>query len=285
MATALMTMSFTETLNWSPAAVICSRSVPTFVMSISDVRKNVGMGPMLSPRRRAIVLRICVSATSLNSPSICSAVCTALGAAEMLGRGAAATPAGATAGAAVAAASMSRLMTRPPGPVPLMAWRLSPFSAAMRRARGELRTGPPGTGAGVCSAVPAGGCACSIASTGGAGMALAGTALGCSDGASVGATAGGPPASAEMSSSAAAMTPIVTPTGLVAPSSMRRARRMPSPRATSSMIALSVSTSASVSPFFTASPTFFTHFTRRPSSMVGESASIITLVAIWSPVG
>src|SRR6185503_18133682 len=61
---------------------------------------------------------------------------------------------------------------------------------------------------------------------------------------------------------------------------MRRLRRIPSPRATSSMIALSVSTSASVSPFLMASPSFFSHLTRRPSSIVGERASMKTFVAI-----
>jgi hypothetical protein len=76
------------------------------------------------------------------------------------------------------------------------------------------------------------------------------------------------------------MTPISCPTGVVEFSGTRRARSTPSPRATSSMIALSVSTSASTSPLFTTSPSFLFHFTRRPSSMVGESASIITLVAI-----
>ncbi len=45
-------------------------------------------------------------------------------------------------------------------------------------------------------------------------------------------------------------------------------------------MALSVSTSASVSPLLIASPSFLSHFTRRPSSIVGESASIITLVAM-----
>src|SRR4029079_16860379 len=59
-----------------------------------------------------------------------------------------------------------------------------------------------------------------------------------------------------------------------------RLRSTPSPRATSSMMALSVSTSAKVSPFLIWSPSFFNHLTRRPSSMVGESASITTFVAI-----
>src|SRR6185436_13830959 len=46
------------------------------------------------------------------------------------------------------------------------------------------------------------------------------------------------------------------------------------------MIALSVSTSARGSPLFTASPSFLSHLTRRPSSIVGESASMKILVAI-----
>jgi hypothetical protein len=49
------------------------------------------------------------------------------------------------------------------------------------------------------------------------------------------------------------------------------------------MMALSVSTSASGSPDFTASPSFFNHLTRRPSSIVGESASMKIFVAIGQP--
>ena len=70
------------------------------------------------------------------------------------------------------------------------------------------------------------------------------------------------------------------PTGRDSPSATRRLRSTPSPRATSSMIALSVSTSAIGSPVFTASPSFFSHLTRRPSSIVGESASMNTFVAM-----
>src|SRR5690606_34631722 len=47
---------------------------------------------------------------------------------------------------------------------------------------------------------------------------------------------------------------------------------------------LSVSTSARTSPVATASPSAFFHSTRRPSSIVGESASITTLVAMSVPV-
>src|SRR6266568_3286841 len=47
-----------------------------------------------------------------------------------------------------------------------------------------------------------------------------------------------------------------------------------------SITALSVSTSASVSPDVTGSPSCFVHFTRRPSSIVGDKASMWTFVAI-----
>jgi hypothetical protein len=91
---------------------------------------------------------------------------------------------------------------------------------------------------------------------------------------------GVPPVSADTSSSGAPMTPISCPTGAAESSGRRRARSTPSPRATISMTALSVSTSASVSPVLTASPSVLSHFTRRPSSIVGERASIITFVAM-----
>src|ERR1041384_7925730 len=83
-----------------------------------------------------------------------------------------------------------------------------------------------------------------------------------------------------MFSFAAAITATRLPTGRDSPSPTSRFRSTPSPRATSSMIALSVSTSASGSPLFTASPSFFSHLTSRPSSIVGDSASMKTLVAM-----
>src|SRR6266542_6886589 len=83
-----------------------------------------------------------------------------------------------------------------------------------------------------------------------------------------------------MFSSGAAITAISVPTGDASPSAATSLRTTPSPRATSSITALSVSTSARTSPVFTASPSCFSHLTRRPSSIVGESASITTFVAI-----
>ncbi len=73
-------------------------------------------------------------------------------------------------------------------------------------------------------------------------------------------------------------------TGTVVPAGTTCLSSVPPARATSSITALSVSTSASTSPTATASPSFFFHSTRRPSSIVGESASMTTLVAmLWVP--
>src|SRR5712691_3463673 len=76
------------------------------------------------------------------------------------------------------------------------------------------------------------------------------------------------------------MTAISFPTGTVCPSATPTCRSTPSARAIRSMMALSVSTSASVSPDFTGSPSCLFHFTSRPSSIVGDNASMWTLVAI-----
>ncbi len=69
-------------------------------------------------------------------------------------------------------------------------------------------------------------------------------------------------------------------TGTVAPAGTTCLSSVPPARATSSITALSVSTSARTSPTATGSPSPFFHSTRRPSSIVGESASMTTLVAI-----
>ena len=83
-----------------------------------------------------------------------------------------------------------------------------------------------------------------------------------------------------MSSSGWAITATNVPTSAVSPSCTKTSRTTPSPRATSSITALSVSTSARVSPDFTVSPCFLSQAIRRPSSIVGDKASITTLVAI-----
>ena len=268
-AIALSRMSLYETLNSSPSAIMRVRNSRTLVRSKSAVRKKVGIGPFDSASRRAMVLRICVSGRSSKSP-----------AATTRGAGAitrAAAGVGAPESSVLAAASMSRRMTRPPGPVPWSAARSSPRSVASRRASGEERARPPPfSDAGAAEAAGGAGATGALGATGAADLAAAGGAT------AAAAAAGAFFSNASMFSSAAAITASRSPTGRVSPSAARRARSTPSPRAVSSITALSVSTSARRSPFATVSPSFFNHLTRRPSSIVGESASIVTFVAITS---
>ena len=51
---------------------------------------------------------------------------------------------------------------------------------------------------------------------------------------------------------------------------------MPSSKASRSIVALSVSISARLSPFFTGSPTFFSHLASSPSSMVSDRRGMTT---------
>lgn len=64
-----------------------------------------------------------------------------------------------------------------------------------------------------------------------------------------------------MSSSSAAITAITFPTGAATPSPTKTFLSTPSPRATNSIVALSVSISARMSPWVTASPSPFSHLT------------------------
>ena len=68
------------------------------------------------------------------------------------------------------------------------------------------------------------------------------------------------------------------------PSPIRILPRMPSSTASNSIVALSVSISAMMSPALTASPSFFSHFASVPSSMVGDRAGIRISVAIVVPL-
>ena len=56
--------------------------------------------------------------------------------------------------------------------------------------------------------------------------------------------------------------------------------RTPSSIASTSMVALSVSISAMMSPDLTASPSFLSHLARLPFSMVGDRAGIRMLIGI-----
>src|SRR5690348_10583440 len=85
-----------------------------------------------------------------------------------------------------------------------------------------------------------------------------------------------------MSSSLSPMTAISPATGAFPPAFTKILRRTPPTSASISMLALSVSTSARMSPTLMVSPSFLFHLTIRPSSMVGESLARTTLVAIRS---
>ena len=193
-------------------------------------------------------------------------------------------------------ASMSRLMMRPPGPLPgtddngMFCW------AAMLRASGLALRRPPSPSAAWAPAGGGLGAGCGAACGAGAGCGATGAAGACAAGSARGAGGGGgeawgaaagaaaaPPAEAtiaEMSSSGFAITPIRLPTGALPPAGTRILRRTPAPRASISMLALSVSISASTSPTFTGSPSFLLHLTMVPSSMVGESLARTTFVTV-----
>src|SRR5438309_58293 len=196
--------------------------------------------------------------------------------------GAAAAAAGAATAPAVVAASTSRRMIRPPGPVPWISRRSSPAWAATFRASGETRRR---------SATGAAGTAAAAELTAGAGAAAGATLLG-TGAAGAGETAGGalaaglgPPASAStgaMSSPGSAMTPISEPTGARSPAGTTIFRRTPAPKASISTSALSVSISATMSPLWTRSPSFRSHLMTLPVSMASESLGITTLVTAMS---
>src|SRR3989475_5018501 len=155
-------------------------------------------------------------------------------------------------------------MTRPPGPDPWTSLRSTPASLAIRLANGEAFTRVASAGA----------------------MDAVGAVVGCGAGGAFAGVAGALFAAGATAPSPSTFSPgfpihaTTFPTGTVLPSGTTTLRSWPSARATSSMTALSVSTSASVSPDLTASPSCFVHFTRRPSSIVGDNASMWTLVAI-----
>ena len=83
-----------------------------------------------------------------------------------------------------------------------------------------------------------------------------------------------------MSSSGSPITAISCPSGADCPSLIKIFRSTPFPSACISIVALSVSISASGSPMETLSPSFFNQREIWPSSIVGESFGMITLVAI-----
>ena len=87
-----------------------------------------------------------------------------------------------------------------------------------------------------------------------------------------------------MSSPGSAMTPISVPMGAVSPAGTRILRSTPAPNASISTSALSVSTSATMSPPWIRSPSFFSHLMIFPLSIASESLGMTTFVtAIAQP--
>jgi hypothetical protein len=172
--------------------------------------------------------------------------------------------------ALVAAATTSRLMIRPPGPLPRSEARSTPSSSAMRRATGLTRSLRWGSGVGV-----------------GAGAGSGVGAAACSEGADaeaalVGAAAGVPFATVAVSSPFSAISAIGVPTFTCCPASTRIFATVPSSKHCISIVALSVSMSASTSPERTASPSFTFHLMTVPASMVSERRGIVREIDMGS---
>ena len=165
--------------------------------------------------------------------------------------------------AACAALRMSSARISPPGPDPLSLAMSTPCSRASRRAFGEIFA--PATDAG----------------SGAAGAAAAAVAAGADSIFRPLCDWAPPVGTASPGFSSHAM---VCPTGTTSPTFAVTPDSTPSPPASISTTALSVSTSSSISPFLTCSPSFFFHETSLPVSCAISSAGITTLTAISDPL-
>ena len=170
-------------------------------------------------------------------------------------------------------ASTSRSITRPCGPVPRPESRATttPFSSAIRRARGDRKTGvaipfAAGRGRGAEGCCPAEAGACAV--TGGVLTAA------CDPSAPASAS------SASMESSAPPRIAIGCRIATMASARARILRTTPSDGASTSIDALSVSISSSTSPARTASPSFLCHLRIVPSSIVEPSCGILKSCAM-----
>src|SRR5262245_47923831 len=187
-------------------------------------------------------------------------------------------------------------MIRPRGPEPLRLATSTPSSLARRRANGEAKMRPalrPLTAAGCAPAAAAvrpaaGGLTAGLAAglPGGGAAAARGAALwaaagaGRAAGAGGGLLAGAAPAPSPSSSKVAIGVFTLTPS---VPSATSSFDTLPSSTASTSMVALSVSISAMMSPGLTAWPSFTSHLASLPSSMVGDRAGIRISVGMRFP--
>ena len=190
------------------------------------------------------------------------------------GAAAGALPA-AVAGAAAPgfALSTSSLRIRPPGPEPWSVARSMPFSAAIFLASGEALMRPPVAAAGAATAAGA-------STTGAAGAAAGASATGSGAAGASGAAAGAELVPAGASSPASPTAAIGSPTATSSPSPQYCLMSTPSSKHSTSIVALSVSTSAIMSPLATASPSFLSQRTSVPTVIVSLSLGISMSVAI-----
>mmetsp|Transcript_47386 Transcript_47386/g.112755 ORF Transcript_47386/g.112755 Transcript_47386/m.112755 type:complete len:323 (+) Transcript_47386:374-1342(+) len=155
--------------------------------------------------------------------------------------------------------STSEEVMRPPGPDPVTREMSMPFSVAIALASGDATMRSP------FAPPPAGAAGAAFAAAAGA--------------AAAGAAAAGAPAAegaTTLSMSALSMTRRATgaPTGATSPSPVMIIARYPSSKASTSISALSDSTTIITSPDEILSPTFLVHCTTLPSFIVDDSAGI-----------
>jgi hypothetical protein len=174
----------------------------------------------------------------------------------------------------LAAASISARTMRPPGPEPVIVEASTPFSAASFLARGEILTRSPEARAGAGAGAGAAAAGAGAAGAEGAGAAalvssLAGAAAGAAG------VAGASTVSPSLPTAQSG-----APKATCEPASAKIFKSVPSKKHSSSIVALSVSTSASMSPDLTTSPSFLSHLTSVPTVIVSLSFGISMILAI-----
>ena len=147
-----------------------------------------------------------------------------------------------------------------------------PFSAAIFLASGEALIRLPVVVAGTTG----------VGTTSGAGSGAAGAGVGASAASGSGVTTAGVLFSAAGASSPASPTAAMAPpTATSSPTPQYCLIKTPSSKHSTSIVALSVSTSAIMSPLATGSPSFFNHLTSVPTVMVSLSLGMSMSVAIF----
>ncbi len=127
----------------------------------------------------------------------------------------------------------------------------------------------------VTTITPAGNAAAGLAAGAAVSSFLVSTAAG-----AAAAGAASPANKAEISSPSFPMIANNESTGAVSPSAIPMCKRVPSLKDSNSIVALSVSISARISPSLTLSPTFLSQVATVPSVMVSLKRGIVTFIAI-----